>query len=77
MSITINDLQPIFRDTFEDDAIQVESSSTAKDIPGWDSLNHIYLVVAIEKAFKVKFTTMEIQSWKCAGDIVANVNRKR
>jgi len=77
MSITINDLQPIFRDTFEDDAIQVESSSTAKDIPGWDSLNHIYLVVAIEKAFKVKFTTMEIQSWKCAEDIVADVNRKR
>ncbi len=76
MSITINDLLPIFRDTFEDESINVEDASTAKDVPGWDSLNHIYLVVAIEKKYKIKFTTMEIQGWKCAGDIVAGVNAK-
>lgn len=77
MNITISDLQPIFRDVLEDDTIVVEASSTARDIPGWDSINHIYLVVDIEKKFKVKFTTMEIQSWKNAGDIVADINRKR
>jgi acyl carrier protein len=76
MSITINDLLPIFRDTFEDESINVEDASTAKDVPGWDSLNHIYLVVAIEKKYKIKFTTMEIQGWKCAGDIVIGVNSK-
>jgi acyl carrier protein len=76
MSITINDLLPIFRETFEDDSVIVEDASTAKDVPGWDSLNHIYLVVAIEKKYKIKFTTMEIQGWKCAGDIVAGVNAK-
>jgi acyl carrier protein len=76
MSITINDLLPIFRDTFEDETIIVEDASTAKDVPGWDSLNHIYLVVAIEKNYKIKFTTMEIQGWKCAGDIVTGVNSK-
>jgi acyl carrier protein len=77
MSITISDLQSVFRDVFEDDTLVVEPSSTAKDVPGWDSINHIYLVVGIEKKFKVKFTTMEIQGWKNAGDIVADINRKR
>lgn len=77
MSITISELQPIFREVLEDDSIVVEPSSTASDIPGWDSLNHIYLVVGIEQKFKVKFTTTEIQSWKNTGDIVADINRKR
>ncbi len=75
MSKTINDLIPIFRDVLEDDSITVEESSTARDVPGWDSLNHIYIVVAIEKKFKVKFTSSQIQGWKCVGDIVDDLNR--
>ena len=77
MNITINDLQRVFWEIFEDDSIVIEDTSTANDVPGWDSLNHIYLVVAVEKTFNVKFTTTEIQSWKSAGDIVININRKR
>jgi acyl carrier protein len=75
VSKTINDLIPIFRDVLEDDSITVEVSSTARDVPGWDSLNHIYIVVAIEKKFKVKFTSSQIQGWKCVGDIVDDLNR--
>ena len=75
MSKTINDLIPIFRDVLEDDSITVEVSSTARDVPGWDSLNHIYIVVAIEKKFKVKFTSSQIQGWKCVGYIVDDLNR--
>jgi acyl carrier protein len=75
VSKTINDLIPIFRDVLEDDSITVEESSTARDVPGWDSLNHIYIVVAIEKKFKVKFTSSQIQGWKCVGDIVDDLNR--
>ena len=59
----------------EDDTITVDESSTAKDVPGWDSLNHIYIVVAIEKKFRVKFTSSQIQGWKCVGDILNDLNR--
>jgi acyl carrier protein len=76
MTININDLLPIFRETLEDDSIILEPTYTASNVPGWDSLNHIYLVVAIEKRFKIKFTTMEIQGWKCVGDIIDDINRK-
>ena len=73
---TINDLLPVFREVLEDDSIIVNETSTAKDVPGWDSLNHIYIVVAIEKKFRVTFTSSEIQGWTCVRDILADLNRK-
>ena len=75
MNKTINDLLPVFREVLEDDTITVNESSTAKDVPGWDSLNHIYIVVGIEKKFRVKFTSSQIQGWKCVGDILDDLNR--
>ncbi len=74
MSKTINDLIPIFRDVLEDDSFAVDESSTARDVPGWDSLNHIYNVVAIEKKFKVKFASTQTQGWKCVGNMLADLN---
>lgn len=30
------------------------------DAPGWDSLNHLRLVSALEEAFRIKFTMKEV-----------------
>lgn len=76
MEITISDLLPIFREVLENDQIEITHASTADDIAEWDSLNHIYLVVGIEKKFRTKFTSLQIQSWKCVGDILSDLNRK-
>lgn len=75
MEITISDLLPIFREILEDDHLEITNETTADDVEGWDSLNHIYLVVGIEKKFKKKFTSLQIQSWKCVGDIITDLNR--
>jgi acyl carrier protein len=72
----INKLTDIFRDVLENEQIVLHSQTTAKDIGEWDSLNHIQLVVAIEKAYKIKFTTAEIQNWKSVGDMVDSINTK-
>ena len=53
-------LTDIFHDLFDDDSITVTPELTAKDVEGWDSLAHIRLIITIEKAFKVKFSTSEI-----------------
>lgn len=76
MTHTTQDLLPIFRYVFENDEIEISETTVAADIPEWDSLNHIYLVVAIERHFKVKFTTRQIQSWQCVGDVLNELNNR-
>jgi acyl carrier protein len=75
MKASIEDLLPIVKEVLENENIELSESTVAADIPEWDSLNHIYLVVAIEKRFKIKFTTHQIQSWKCVGDILNELNK--
>jgi len=74
MNITINDVLPIFKDIFENDRLEITEKTTAADIEEWDSINHIYLIVGIEKKFKKKFTTTQIQNWKSVGDILKDLN---
>lgn len=69
-------LNEIFKDILDNPDITVNENTQAKDVPEWDSLNHIQIVVAIEKRFKVKFTTQEIQGWKNVGNICASIMAK-
>jgi acyl carrier protein len=63
-------LNEVFRDVFDDDSITVSDSTTANDIEDWDSLEHINLVVAVEKRFNVKFGMNEVTGMKNVGDMV-------
>jgi acyl carrier protein len=60
----------IFHDVFDDDSIQVTPALSAKDVDGWDSLTHIRLILTVQKAFKVKFSTSEIGKLENVGDLV-------
>lgn len=66
----LQQIQEIFRDVLDDEEIVLTESATAEDVEGWDSLTHIQLIVAIEKQFKIKFTSKEILSWKNVGELV-------
>ena len=65
----IKQVNDIFIDVLDDDDIILSRETTANDIEEWDSLNHIQLVVAIEKHFKIKFTSSEIQNFKDVGEM--------
>lgn len=57
-------LAPIFQEVFDDDELEITPVTTADDIEDWDSLEHINLIIAVEKAFGIKFTTAEISRLK-------------
>ncbi|QDW73670.1 acyl carrier protein [Lachnospiraceae bacterium KGMB03038] len=63
-------LDEVFQDVFDDDEIRVNEETTANDIEDWDSLEHINLVVAVEKCFDIKFTMGEVTSMKNVGEMV-------
>ena len=69
-------LTEIFQDVFDDDSIEVTPKLSADDVDGWDSLTHIRLVLTIEKAFKIKFSTSEIVKLENVGDLVALIQGK-
>ncbi len=69
-------IQDIFRDILDDEEIVLTEASTADNVEGWDSLTHIQLIVAIEKKFKIKFTSKEILSWKNVGELVDSLASK-
>lgn len=55
-------LQEILRNILEDDGLVLRDNLAAADIPNWDSLAQLNIVIAAERAFGVRFTTAEIAS---------------
>ena len=62
-------LNEVFRDVFEDDDITVDDSTTSADVDGWDSLEHINLINAVEQEFDIKFNMGQIVSMKNVGEM--------
>ena len=63
-------LHEVFWDIFDDDTIKLTDATTAHDIEDWDSLEHISLIVAVEKKFGMKFGMGEVNTMKNVGEMV-------
>ena len=59
-----SELQEIFREVFDDPTIVLRDDLTAADVDGWDSVMHINLLIAVERAMGIKFATAEMSRLK-------------
>lgn len=54
-------LLEIARDVTDEDDLQFDAQTPFEAIEEWDSLNHVHMVVRMEKEFGVRFDTARLQ----------------
>lgn len=69
-------LSLIFTDVIDEGDVHLIMDTTADDVEGWDSLNHVQIIAAIERKFGFRFSLNEIQLFKNVGDLVRGINEK-
>ena len=70
MSETLEKVEAVCRNTFQDDAITLSHETIASDVEGWDSLMHVTFMINLEAAFGIRFTSAEVAAFKNVGDLV-------
>lgn len=73
---TMERLNTIFCEVFDDDDLKIAPQMTANDVDGWDSLSHINLIVAVESAFKIRFSQKELLTFRNVGDLLKSIESK-
>jgi acyl carrier protein len=70
------DLKRVILQELRLDDWQIEDETTASEVPGWDSLNHANVILAVEKAFGVRFSNVEVLKLNSIGDLQRLVDSK-
>ena len=63
-------LTEVFQETFDDPGLQLRDSMTAADVDEWDSLQHIVLVLAVEREFRIRLNPAEVGKLENVGRMV-------
>ena len=66
----INSCNEIFQTVFLDPNLSISGNTSASDIPDWDSLAQIRLLMAMEQTFEIQFSLDEVESLQNVGEII-------
>jgi acyl carrier protein len=69
-------LTSIFREVFQNPALELWEGMAARDVAGWDSLNNVRMVLMVEAAFKCRFTLREIGRQQNVGEFMDLILKK-
>jgi acyl carrier protein len=70
-------LTQIVKDTIGDDDLDLDESTSAADVDGWDSLAHINIMVAVESEFGVVFSSEQLGQFDNLGELQAFLSASR
>jgi len=71
----IAEMQELFDQIFLDNVILTPTLS-AKDVPEWDSLIHINILVSVEEHFHIRFRMGEVEATKNIQEFAELVSRR-
>lgn len=72
----LSEINKIFIDVFDDESIVLNEHTTTTDIEAWDSLNHIQMITAVEKHYKIRFELNDLLNFKDVGDLCRGIQEK-
>jgi acyl carrier protein len=58
-------LDQLVVELFDEDAAAMGDDTPFAGVPGWDSLKHVELIVALESGFGIDLNTQEIERLTC------------
>lgn len=74
---TLNRVRDVLRDVLDDDTLEVRPQTVASDVDGWDSLNHVRIMISVEKAFGIRFSAAESKKLANVGELVQLIDTKK
>ena len=73
----LSDLTTIVRLVLDNEDVVLTLATVATDVPEWDSMNHITIIVESERHFGIKVRTADIEALHNVGDFVTLIAAKR
>jgi acyl carrier protein len=69
-------LTEVFQETFDDFGLELRDTMTAADVDDWDSLQHIVLVLAVEREFRIRLNPAEVGKLENVGRMIELLQAK-
>ena len=71
-----DELKKVILSALKLDDFDLKDETIAPQVPGWDSLNHINVIMAVEKHYHIRFKNLEIIRLNNIGDLQRLVDAK-
>ena len=77
MSEILEEVSAIIKKVTKDGNANITVQTSARDVKNWDSLNNVFIIVEMEKKFKMKFKASEVQRAKNVGELIEIISARR
>ncbi len=77
MVAPLSEITAIIRDMLRDDQLELGVASRFDELPGWDAMDLIAVVVEIECRLNLQFELAEIDRLGTIGDLLAMIKAKQ
>jgi acyl carrier protein len=69
-------ISSILGDAIDNESLQLSEQDTAEDVAGWDSINHVKLLIGLEAEFGFRFETDEVAGAGNVGELINVIQKK-
>jgi acyl carrier protein len=69
-------IENVLSEVLDNEKLQLSENSTADMVEDWDSVNHVRLLVGLERELGIQFETDEVNSVKNVGGLIDVIQQK-